>query len=81
MKIISRELLIILINQIIDVINLIDKSEYSNGSCGDGSFDCKVRESEHKDRRIAIEVLKRDFIANAFRTQVVYNKLGEIGKK
>lgn len=50
------------IDWLIKKINEIDEREWMyGGSCGDGSFDSKMRDLEHKDRITAVTVLNKYF--------------------
>lgn len=36
-----------------------DDLDYNSGSCGDGNFDNKMRELEHKEKLTTIKVIKQ----------------------
>lgn len=50
------------IETLIQRIKKIDSKESSMGSCGDGSFDTKQRNLEHKEKMVAISVLTHYFL-------------------
>ncbi len=45
------------IKKLINYIEWKDNLEYLSGSCGDGNFDSKMKEQEHKEKQTAIRVI------------------------